>query len=487
MYFSIAFGSAMCLGIVVVACQRWRRNASGEADVFAAKITGVAARLPLLDGEAGHGAASAWAPRATLLDPPAALPQAGRGAAASGRSAAARAARAARAVPPPPQTPRAPASAADVCAVELKTAHVEAACNHFISNNLVNTGTFAQVFRGTLHGGRHIIVKLLQARLLNHADHPRSCDEAFRAAMSRLGKLRHAHIVAVLGFCHDPALATERGSRILVMERCGTSLEERLNWRRAAWHSTPKPALTWAQRFDVAADVARALEYLHAGTSTCVVHGDLTSCNVLLCHQFGRLVAKVTNFGTVQLAPRHDTGATGPASWFPGRTDQPPADGATAASRVTLPAIGTPWYMAPECAAGGTPTTKSDAFAFGVVLLELITGKMPVDDADCPLVNQLMPVISRERPAVADLLPAERDLHAGKEWTHEQLCNLALVARRFLATSTHERCDVSMLLPELDELAGRKLVRRAGPDARYDTNTGKLVRLVAQAPAALHS
>ena len=112
MYFSIAFGSAMCLGIVVVACQRWRRNASGEADVFAAKITGVAARLPLLDGEAGHGAASAWAPRATLLDPPAALPQAGRGAAASGRSAAARAARAARAVPPPPQTPRAPASAA---------------------------------------------------------------------------------------------------------------------------------------------------------------------------------------------------------------------------------------------------------------------------------------------------------------------------------------------------------------------------------------
>ena len=85
-------------------------------------------------------------------------------------------------------------------------------------------------------------------------------------------------------------------------------------------------------------------------------------------------------------------------------------------------------------------------------------------------------MLSAERSAHAEILPEKRDVHAGEEWTVEQLCSMASIARRFLSAFAHQRCDVAMLLPELDELAGRNMLRRAGPGMRYDTSTGDLVR-----------
>ncbi|XP_057793154.1 lysM domain receptor-like kinase 4 [Salvia miltiorrhiza] len=155
-----------------------------------------------------------------------------------------------------------------------------------------------------------------------------------------LYKINHFNIVRLCGFCQD------KDDLYLVYEYMANgSLREWLSRRG------PQHMKSWNQRIRIALDVANGLLYLHNFANPAYVHNDVTSSNVLLD---GNLRAKIANFSLAREANCSDT------------------------KRV----MGTKGYMAPECLDAGPVTSKVDVYAFGVVLLELITDELPVFEQD---------------------------------------------------------------------------------------------------------
>ncbi|XP_020227023.1 receptor-like kinase TMK4 [Cajanus cajan] len=210
--------------------------------------------------------------------------------------------------------------------------------NNFSEENILGRGGFGVVYKGELHDGTKIAVKRMESVAMGN----KGLNE-FQAEIAVLSKVRHRHLVALLGFCING------NERLLVYEYMpqGTLTQHLFEWREHGY--TP---LTWKQRVVVALDVARGVEYLHSLAQQSFIHRDLKPSNILLGDD---MRAKVADFGLVKHAP----------------------DGKYS---VETRLAGTFGYLAPEYAATGRVTTKVDVYAFGVVLMELITGRKALDD-----------------------------------------------------------------------------------------------------------
>lgn len=112
--------------------------------------------------------------------------------------------------------------------------------------------------------------------------------------------------------------------------------------------------MNWATRIKIALGSAKGLAYLHEDCHPKIIHRDIKAANILLDHNFE---AKVADFGLAKFASDTDT-------------------------HVSTRVMGTFGYLAPEYASSGKLTDKSDVFSFGVVLLELITGRRPIDKTE---------------------------------------------------------------------------------------------------------
>ena len=135
--------------------------------------------------------------------------------------------------------------------------------------------------------------------------------------------------------------------------------------------------------------------------------------------------------------------------------------------------IGTTAYMPPEYLSSGQVSEKTDTFAFGVVLLELLTGKPPRNEATSEPLHAELSLVVEEAP---QQLPPLLDRRAGAFWPLEQALALAAIAKKCLEMSARKRCVVADVLSEIDTLAGRMAVVRAGRGEEYDPMTGKLVK-----------
>ncbi|XP_061369164.1 receptor-like kinase TMK4 [Gastrolobium bilobum] len=212
------------------------------------------------------------------------------------------------------------------------------ATNNFSEDNIVGRGGFGVVYKGELHDGTKIAVKRMESGPIGS----KGMNE-FQAEIAVLTKVRHRHLVALLGYCMNG------NERLLVYEYMpqGTLTEHLFDWRENGC-----APLTWKQRIAIALDVARGVEYLHSLAQQSFIHRDLKPSNILLADD---MRAKVADFGLVKNAP----------------------DGKYS---VETRLAGTFGYLAPEYAATGRVTTKVDVYAFGVVLMELITGRRALDN-----------------------------------------------------------------------------------------------------------
>jgi len=181
-------------------------------------------------------------------------------------------------------------------------------------------------------------VKRMEAGIITN----KALDE-FQSEIAVLSKVRHRHLVSLLGY------SIEGNERILVYEYMPQGA---LSKHLFHWKSFKMEPLSWKRRLNIALDVARGMEYLHSLAHQSFIHRDLKSSNILLGDDFR---AKVSDFGLVKLAP----------------------DGAKS---VETRLAGTFGYLAPEYAVTGKITTKADVFSFGVVLMELLTGLMALDE-----------------------------------------------------------------------------------------------------------
>ncbi|KAF4351007.1 hypothetical protein G4B88_015991 [Cannabis sativa] len=210
--------------------------------------------------------------------------------------------------------------------------------NNFSQENILGQGGFGTVYKGELHDGTKIAVKRMESGVIAGKGLPE-----FKSEIAVLTKVRHRHLVALLGYCLDGF------ERLLVYEYMpqGTLSKHIFNWPEEGL----KP-LEWKQRLTIALDVARGVEYLHGLAHQSFIHRDLKPSNILLGDD---MRAKVADFGLVRLAPE------GKAS-------------------IETRIAGTFGYLAPEYAVTGRVTTKVDVFSFGVILMELITGRKALDE-----------------------------------------------------------------------------------------------------------
>ncbi|XP_072997752.1 probable receptor-like protein kinase At5g18500 [Typha latifolia] len=211
---------------------------------------------------------------------------------------------------------------------------LEVATNRFSKDNILGEGGYGVVYRGQLINGAPVAVK----KLLNNLG---QAEKEFRVEVEAIGHVRHKNLVRLLGYC------VEGTQRMLVYEYVNNGNLEQ--WLHGAMRH--RGSLTWEARIKVLLGTAKALAYLHEAIEPKVVHRDIKSSNILIDDNFN---AKISDFGLAKLL-------------------------GAGKSHVTTRVMGTFGYVAPEYANSGLLNEKSDIYSFGVVVLEAITGRDPVD------------------------------------------------------------------------------------------------------------
>ncbi|KMT18374.1 hypothetical protein BVRB_2g025270 [Beta vulgaris subsp. vulgaris] len=208
----------------------------------------------------------------------------------------------------------------------------------FKDKQLLGFGGFGRVYKGTLSNSNTEVA----VKRVSHES--RQGLQEFVAEIATIGKLRHRNLVQLLGWCR------RKGDLILVYDYMPNgSLDKYL-------FNEPVMVLRWDQRFNIIKGVASGLLYLHEEWEQTVIHRDVKAGNVLLDADFN---GKLGDFGLAKLY-EHGTD--------PGTT------------RV----VGTLGYLAPELTRTGKPTTSSDVFGFGALLLELACGRRPIEPKASP-------------------------------------------------------------------------------------------------------
>ncbi|XP_010557993.1 PREDICTED: receptor-like kinase TMK3 isoform X1 [Tarenaya hassleriana] len=272
---------------------------------------------------------------------------------------------------------------------------------NFAPENELGRGGFGIVYKGELEDGTKIAVKRMQAGVIS----TKALNE-FHAEISVLSKVRHRHLVSLL--CYS----IEGNERMLVYEYMPQGA---LSKHLFHWKSLKLEPLSWKRRLNIALDVARGMEYLHSLAHQSFIHRDLKSSNILLGDDFR---AKISDFGLVKLAPD------------------------TEKSVVTRLA-GTFGYLAPEYAVMGKITTKVDVFSFGVVLMELLTGLMALDE-DRPEESQYLASWFWHMKSDKQKLRAAIDNTLDvKDETFESICVVAELAGHCTAREPNQRPDMS--------------------------------------------
>lgn len=281
-------------------------------------------------------------------------------------------------------------------------AELEHATDGFSQENFLATGGFGSVHRGMLTNGQVVAVK--QNKLASSQGDIEFCSE-----VEVLSCAQHRNVVTLIGFC------VEDGRRLLVYEYiCNGSLDLHL-------FGCDQDLLKWPVRQKIAVGTARGLRYLHEECRVgCIVHRDMRPNNILVTHDFEPLVG---DFGLARWQPNGDI-------------------------EVETRIIGTFGYLAPEYAQRGQITEKSDIYSFGVVLVELITGRKAVD-INRPKGQQCLTEWARpllEKHAIHELV----DPRLSNCYSEPEVHNMLQCASSCIQRDPHSRPRMSQVLRMLE-------------------------------------
>ncbi|XP_057769784.1 receptor-like protein kinase FERONIA [Salvia miltiorrhiza] len=210
--------------------------------------------------------------------------------------------------------------------------------NSFDPQFQIGSGGYGRVYKGSIDSGATVVaIKRLKTD-------SRQGETEFRAEIKMLSKLRHVHLVSLIGYCNDGE------ERILVYPYItkGTLADHLYKAKR---HGRANPPLPWELRLKVSIGAARGLYYLHSRHR--IIHRDVKSSNILLDENW---VAKISDFGLSKTGPANDS-----------------------FSHISSNVKGTLGYVDPEYFLTGKLTRKSDVYSFGVVLFEVLSGRPAVD------------------------------------------------------------------------------------------------------------
>ncbi|CAA2969663.1 probable receptor-like serine threonine- kinase At5g57670 [Olea europaea subsp. europaea] len=306
------------------------------------------------------------------------------------------------------------------------------ATSKFVPENMIGKGGSSQVYRGLLPDGKELAVKILKPT--------EDALKEFALEIEIITALHHKNIISLFGFCFEDS------HLLLVYDYLSRgSLEENL-------HGNRKQPFTfgWNERYKVAVGVAEALNYLHNRDSQPVIHRDIKSSNILLCDDFE---PQLSDFGL--------------AKWA-----------STTSSHITCSDVaGTFGYLAPEYFMYGKVNYKIDVYAYGVVLLELLSGRKPITN-DRPkgqesLVMWAKPILNSGK--FVQLL----DPNLGSNYNQEQVERMVLAAALCIRRAPRARPHMTLVLKLLqgdDEIlkwARLQVILLEGSDVRQQANASE--------------
>ncbi|KAK6128438.1 hypothetical protein DH2020_037806 [Rehmannia glutinosa] len=285
---------------------------------------------------------------------------------------------------PPILQPPSPNIGSGMC--QFSYEDLAAATGGFSQANLLGQGGFGYVHKGVLPDKREVAVKSLKIG-------SGQGEREFQAEVEIISRVHHRHLVSLVGYC------IANGQKMLVYEYVpNQTLEFHL-------HGKGQPVMDWATRLRIAVGSAKGLAYLHEDCHPRIIHRDIKAANILLDENFEAMVA---DFGLAKLTSDNYT-------------------------HVSTRVMGTFGYLAPEYASSGKLTEKSDVFSFGVMLLELITGRRPVDPTNKTMEDSLVdwarPLLAKaqEDGNYSELVDPRLE---GKYDTHEMARMVACAAAR---------------------------------------------------------
>ncbi|XP_037495742.1 receptor-like cytosolic serine/threonine-protein kinase RBK2 isoform X4 [Jatropha curcas] len=227
---------------------------------------------------------------------------------------------------------------------------LHSATNKFSKENLIGEGGYAEVYKGQLGDGQLVAIK----RLTRGSPEEMTVD--FLSEIGIMVHVDHPHIAKMIGY------GVEGGMHLVLQLSPNGSLASILYG--------PKERLDWGLRFKIALGTAKGLQYLHEGCQRRIIHKDIKAANILLTEDFE---PQVSDFGL--------------AKWLPEQW-----------THHTVEKIeGTFGYLPPEFFMHGIVDEKTDVFAYGVLLLELITGRQAIDSSQQSIVMWAKPMIMKNK------------------------------------------------------------------------------------------
>lgn len=280
------------------------------------------------------------------------------------------------------------------------------ATNNFEAASLLGEGGFGRVFKGVLSDGTAVAIKRLTSG-------GQQGDKEFLVEVEMLSRLHHRNLVKLVGYY----TSRDSSQNLLCYELVPNGSLE-------AWLHGPLGVncpLDWDTRMKIALDAARGLAYLHEDSQPCVIHRDFKASNILLENNFH---AKVADFGLAKQAPE-------------GR-----------ANYLSTRVMGTFGYVAPEYAMTGHLLVKSDVYSYGVVLLELLTGRKPVDMSQPSgqenLVTWARPIL-RDKDRLEELV----DPRLGGKYPKDDFVRVCTIAAACVAPEASQRPTMGEVVQSL--------------------------------------
>ncbi|CAK9168135.1 unnamed protein product [Ilex paraguariensis] len=280
------------------------------------------------------------------------------------------------------------------------------ATHAFSDDNLLGTGGFGSVYKGMISGEVSIAVKVFNLQI-------EGAFKSFDVECEVMRNIRHRNLVGIISSCSN-------------MDFKALVLDYMPNGSLEKWLYSHNYCLDILQRLNIMIDVASALEYLHHGHTTPVVHCDLKPSNVLLDED---MIAHVGDFGISKLF----------------------GEGEFTAQTTTLATVG---YMAPEYGMEGIISTKGDVYSYGILLMETFIRKKPTDEmfaGELSLKKWVNKALAGSVMEVVDtnLIGREDEHYSVKEHCVSSLLHLAMDCS---SDSPDERINMEDVLPRLRKI-----------------------------------
>ncbi|XP_059429501.1 receptor-like serine/threonine-protein kinase NCRK [Corylus avellana] len=317
--------------------------------------------------------------------------------------------------------------------IQFSYSQLESATEKFSNSNLIGVGGSSYVYHGRLKNGRTVAIKRLRSQRGPDAEF------LFLTEIELLSRLHHYHVVPLLGYCSESL--GKNAERLLVFEYMPNG-----NLRESLDGGSGKD-MDWATRVAIAIGAARGLEYLHEAAAPRILHSDVKSTNILLDENWK---AKITDLGMAKCLR---------------------ADGLPSSSNSPAKMQGTFGYFAPEYAIVGKASLKSDVFSFGVVLLELISGRQPIykstSKGEESLVIWATPRLQDSRRVITDL----PDPRLNGNFPEEEMQIMAYLAKECLLLDPDDRPTMSEVVQILSTITPEKSRRRNLPVYLYQRSS----------------